>query len=280
MLQKPFHYLFYTMDPIDIMNTVFTILHSFGFRDPGELLEVMKETNMYISGSVGPLALHPNSFIPNNIDFYASSDSGQHFVDYINYLDFTSLPSIAPAYLKEDIDKILCFRRFTVAHCVNIILVHTSHPLQLLPKFHSTLVMNFIAWYRVVTLYPTLTMNNIGFSNIVSSDNWRHFEKYRMRGFEIKHDFLQIQTRKKTHICASHPHCPQTIRYLHDGHSLIHHFPQLLEHNKMGFFNERCLAWKLYGGECNERSIADKLDGFTIQSGFSIDNNLTSSKLI
>src|SRR5271163_1811191 len=147
MLQKPFHYLFYTMDPIDIMNTVFSILHSFGFRDPRELLEVMKETNTYISGSVGLLVLHPNSFIPNNINFYVSSDSGQQFVDYINYLDFTSLPSISPPDLKEDIDKTLRFRHFTVSHSVNIILVHTSCPLQPLPKFHSTLVMNFIAWY-------------------------------------------------------------------------------------------------------------------------------------
>ena len=224
------------MDPIHAMNTVFIILNSFGFKEPRELLDVMRETNTYISGSVALLALHPNTFIPNDIDFYVSSDSGQRFVDYINILGFSEIPPLLSRYTNESVGKSLKFRHISISHNVNIIFSSTSCALQPLVEFHSTLIMNFIAWYGIVCLYPAMTMKKMAFANVVDSDSWRPFEKYRTRGFEIKQDFLQIQ--REAHYCGSHPHCPRTVRYLHDGHALVHHFPQPLEGGKMGFFHE------------------------------------------
>lgn len=266
------------MDPSVIIQTVFAILESFGFTSPRDVLAIMKSTKTYISGSVALLSLHPDTFAPNDIDFYVSSQGGQQFVEYVISLGFYQMPFTSSTYNTGCIDKSIRFQKPSIPHTlssphtINIIFSRTSCALQPIMEFHSTLLMNFIAWYGVVSLYPELTMNKTGFANVIHFLTCLDFQKYRNRGFYIKDDFLETEDDEEGHVCGSHPYCPRTIRYLHDGHALVYHFPNHTRAGKLGFFREKFLAWKLYGGICNE--LPHVQDDDDINYGFSMNNKL------
>ncbi|KAF8180871.1 hypothetical protein BJ912DRAFT_855031, partial [Pholiota molesta] len=99
-----------------------------------------------------------------------------------------------------------------------------SFPAALLPivHFHSTVVMNYIASYGLVCLYPELTLGRRG---VVNHQNIPHrvansIQKYRERGFDIQTG-LNAWDATREHECGVDATCPTTPRRLLDGSALF-----------------------------------------------------------
>jgi hypothetical protein len=232
----------------------------------------MKQTNTYISGSVALVALHPASFRPNDIDFYVSSSTGNTFVEYITSLDVERLPILSSPYANMgNIKKIMRFRRASVTGTINIIFSRTSNPLQLIFEFHSTLLMNYISWYGVVSFYPELTLNKKGFANVVHPGVFNAFDKYKLRGFRIELNSTDMGSEFQDHLCTINPYCPLTLRHIHDGHSLIRPFPDYICEGEKQIVSEGYLVWKLYVGFCSDIEWTNTNYGIDNKKGFSIN---------
>ena len=67
---------------------------------------------------------------------------------------------------------------------IDLITTTEAQVLNTITRFHSTVVMNYIAFYGIVCLYPNWTLRKIGLTTEenISSEI---VNKYRLRGFEI-----------------------------------------------------------------------------------------------
>jgi len=86
-----------------------------------------------------------------------------------------------------------------------------------LKSFHSTLVMNFIAWNSISVLYPSLTFRKIAIVQDATGQRgswWR--KKYSARGFDIKDHDKALQDA-----CLV---CPGLHRSVDDQNSLNIYF--------------------------------------------------------
>jgi hypothetical protein len=132
ILQILYHRRLFTMDSINAMNILFTILNTFAFNKPYKPLDVMQKANTYIFGSVSLLALHPNTFISIDIYLYISSHSEQRFVDYINIWEFSKLLRLFRLIQRDPSSNLYNFHTFQFTHChsINIVFTRTSYVLK------------------------------------------------------------------------------------------------------------------------------------------------------
>lgn len=94
--------------------------------------------------------------------------------------------------------------------------------------FHSTLLMNFITYFGIVSLYYEGTIKKQGWFNgpgRMKRRDERWADKYRARGFDILLDSSQGQDSIGWHKCRLSPRCTQTIRSLLDEGVQVWKFP-------------------------------------------------------
>jgi hypothetical protein len=191
---------------------------------------MMKETSTVISGSWALLPLFPNAFVPRDLDFYTSTFRHRRSSNpVITFLIFHGYHIVSMA----DANYIFGLRRDSTGiafvlklskqvnrefRSINVIISQTESELQPIFRFHSTVVMNYIAWYGFVCLYPRLTFKRHGLINhinpsphIISCIN-----KYRIRGFDLQPS-LNVWDDTRIHTCGEDPNCPATIRHLLDN---------------------------------------------------------------
>jgi hypothetical protein len=127
----------------------------------------------------------------------------------------------------------------------------SSSPLPAIVGFHSTIVMNFIAYYGVVSLYPELVRRRVGWLNsaepAIRRDH-RWIDKYVRRGFRIFGDSRLVGK----HICGITPSCSQSTRSLFDEGVEIAKFREYRYIGDMTLLKstERTFVWKGNNNKC------------------------------
>ncbi|KAF9541143.1 hypothetical protein CPC08DRAFT_770665 [Agrocybe pediades] len=163
----------------------------FGFRSATVLLKILKATCSLISGSMALAAIHPRTFSPHDIDFYVSERDVSTLQCFLLLFGYLEVPTRTPEYLPPTprvIKTVFTYARYDdsgeITTTVNIICHYRRyHPLECVVGFHSTLVMNVIAWHGVICLYPSWTIAKKGLVVIDTAKTRRCFEKYTRRGF-------------------------------------------------------------------------------------------------
>ncbi|KAJ2920786.1 hypothetical protein H1R20_g16308, partial [Candolleomyces eurysporus] len=152
--------------------------------------------------------------IPNNLDLFTSMDAYGMVLSYLKKKGYAQCKQIyprgthLPEYGSNLRDISLIFELINKkAYKINVI-VSKGQPLLPILHFHSTPVMNYIAYHGLVCLYDIMVYQ-LGIANYMESipDCVKAcFAKYQERGFEIWEHF------KEEHICKIDSCCPQTIR--------------------------------------------------------------------
>jgi len=203
----------------------------------------MRRTGAVVSGSAALALIHPQQFLPNDIDFYVLPFA---FAGVLRYVE-------DHGYKIKPFDRSLC--NYYHQNIVVIKLVHPvshksvnvttgldNHVVKLITRFHSTLVMNYLSWFGLVDLYPEWTMEKRG---LIVTDNPASrgcHAKYVERGYTLYRDVFQLTEPLEEHICSFDPYCPTSVRSLHDGHSLVEPF----DSNGFPFKkSDRDMAWSL-----------------------------------
>ena len=153
-----------------------------------DLQLILQQTGSYISGSAVLYLLHPGFFYPNDVDFYVNQNGFPRLLHYLidhGYKLYTNngctmqllaLPQSPESLVSDTYARSYNFsesllivlymhHQSSPSVKVNIIVSRETHPVAAIIKFHSTIVMNFFAWYGLVSLYPRWMMRNVGLIN-------------------------------------------------------------------------------------------------------------------
>ncbi|KAJ2916176.1 hypothetical protein MD484_g4251, partial [Candolleomyces efflorescens] len=249
--------------------------------DLDDLLDQMQEHRVYISGSF-PLSLTHPSIRPNDLDFYVNKANTEGIVEYLHTKGYgrpAELGSSKPTYREgahtdsNGIMKVLAMEHEKGSK-INVV-VTEGPPIQVIPLFHSTVVMNYIAFHGMVMLYPRLTLRNKGMINCagkLTEKVEKCIEKYRDRGFMLDRGYPSVVP--KSHGCGVDRHCPQTIRHLQDKDILHIPFPPFKDESMRALRYEhdagKCV-WQLANGSFCRAPTVDNI-------GFSLTNTFVSLK--
>lgn len=122
-----------------------------------------------------------------------------------------------------------------------------KHPLISILHHHTTVTMNYIAYHGLVMLYPDLTLRREGITNggptDVQDDADATVNKYKALGYTT------TTALEWEHRCGVDPSCPQTLRTLHNSHTLHVRWPEYSISLKVREQSEgkKCI-WQLASG--------------------------------
>ncbi|CAA7270646.1 unnamed protein product [Cyclocybe aegerita] len=171
----------------DLHITVEEITASYLLGPPNILLAVMGISHTIISGSYALLVFFHGTFIPQDLDIYVPVQWMHILKAYIVERGWKENDDHKDtAYDMASVLDILLFKHPQSNRTINIIISHTSSAIQPIVEFHSTLVMNYIASYGVVCLYPTLTLMGKGIIRVQTDKTRQGFDKYQQRGFDLQ----------------------------------------------------------------------------------------------
>jgi len=184
----------------------------------------LKESGAIISGSAALTIFQAGRFMPNDVDFYVLESGHRRLSSYLRECGY-NVDEIYDMHYPFDRQmrtvEVLC--REGSPSRLNVIVCEGPHLVSTISRFHSTLVMNYIASYGAVCLYPLWTMNNVGLVTRVDFSG-RHpasasvsacIDKYRRRGFTL------LYTVGDDRHGGSSTHTREAIRSLHDDDVLF-----------------------------------------------------------
>ncbi|KAF8185388.1 hypothetical protein BJ912DRAFT_852763 [Pholiota molesta] len=187
----------------------------------------MESTHAVISGSWALYALFPTAFRPGDLDFYVSKTrrTCANLLTYVlNSKGYKAVAYGDTTYLDIDDDDSALFMVLKYAKpsgpaskSINIVISLARSEIEPILHFHSTVVMNYIAPYGLVCLYPALTFRRMGLINHreVPHRVAHCITKYRDRGFDLQTD-PNAWEETRDHVCGIDPVCPNSIRHLYD----------------------------------------------------------------
>ncbi|KAH6905913.1 hypothetical protein BKA70DRAFT_1056271, partial [Coprinopsis sp. MPI-PUGE-AT-0042] len=143
------------------------------------------------------------------------------------------------------LERIWYFSSDKCKQLINVMITNTLSPLPAIACFHSTVVMSFIAYYGVVSLYPDLVRRQTGWINRADPATRRDvpwIDKYNQRGYHILGDSRLMEK----HECRTSPSCTQTIRNLFDQGVTVAKFREYRYIGDMTLLKstERVFIWK------------------------------------
>jgi hypothetical protein len=195
--------------------------------DWNALRAIMVATGAVISGSTALAVLLRGEFVPQDLDIYVNAKGFTAMLVFLTnhgYQVVKPLPHYAAhkkTYLDSKNITILTLKRNGEGgKKIDLIGTTEAHVLTTITQFHLTSVMNYIAYYGIVCLYPEWTMRRNG---LVTRRNvsYKILDKYRGRGFKIAYTSAELEKYDINHNCGEHICCPKTKRYLQDGLSLF-----------------------------------------------------------
>jgi len=136
---------------------------SFHFHTVVALRAQLATTGAIISGSAALALLHPESFFPNDLDFYVSRGGYASLLSFVQDYGYVVEADDA-AHIAYERDTLLVLKlvHLESGREINIVTVLEGHAVNGITQFHSTLVMNYIGWYGIVSLYPDWTLAKKG----------------------------------------------------------------------------------------------------------------------
>jgi hypothetical protein len=123
---------------------------------------------------------------------------------------------------------------------VDLIATTEQHVIHAITQFHSTCVMNYIAYYGIVCLYPEWTMRKTALMKAGLMDE-ENIHKYQGCSFAMMQASSEMPGYERLHDCGTHQCCPKTMREVHDHATLC--IP--LEHEELTIQTEekRRVGW-------------------------------------
>ena len=123
------------------------LVNSFHFPSSSVLRSYMKTMGAIISGSGALALLHPGTFSPNDLDFYVLPNGYSLLLAFILNHGYVVEPDrdLCLAY-KWDTILVLKLVNLESNKEINITIL-AAHVVYGITVFHSTLVMNYVAWY-------------------------------------------------------------------------------------------------------------------------------------
>jgi len=207
----------------------------------------MAQSGAILSGSAALVLLHPGSFSPRDLDFYVLPRGYSLFLSFVLDQGYVVEPDrdLSLAY-ERDALLVLKLVHTDSGKELNVVTVLAGHVVHGITGFHSTLVMNYVAWYGVVSLYPRWTSAKKGLIIRETATTTECFEKYRARGFMCakSNDILcNSNLGVPEHLCQISLGCAKTTRYLLDGNCDFQPFWGLSEN--LAHFEQRDMSWVL-----------------------------------
>jgi hypothetical protein len=212
------------------------------------LRAIMAATGAVISGSTALAVLLGGEFVPHDLDIYVNTKGFTAMLLFlVNHGYQVVIPRPHYAHKKKyaDSKNILTLKRNGEREKIDLVGTTEAHVLTTITRFHSTSVMNYIAFYGIVCLYPEWTMRRNG---LVTRTNvpYEILDKYRGRGFKIAHTSAELEKYDINHSCGKHICCPRTRRNLQDNWSLFIPFDDRTTHIREVEDNENTeLEWTL-----------------------------------
>ena len=178
------------------------------------------------------------------MDFYVSRGGYASLLSFVQDYGYVVEADDA-AHIAYERDTLLVLKlvHLESGREINIVTVLEGHAVNGITQFHSTLVMNYIGWYGIVSLYPDWTLAKKG---LIVRDTERTllcFEKYRQRGFEIAASNTGLGEDGVDHWCEESFGCPKTKRNLLDKYCAFLPFRGM--EGDLGYFERDAVAWFL-----------------------------------
>jgi len=215
---------------VAMMKQLDKVLCRFHFVDTRAVRTMMIASGAVISGSAALSILHPDRFDINDLDFFVTAKGYPillaFVLDHGYKVDIRGVQSADYA----DVNVVLTLVHAASKASINIVASTDSHVVGTITQFHSTIVMNYIAFYSIVCLYPTWTMKNAGLVVVREVEKRGCIQKYHTRGYSMAYKGSAMPAFEGGHSCGKDPMCPRTRRTLHDGHSLFVPFDNIPAH--------------------------------------------------
>lgn len=193
------------------------------------LRAIMAATGAVISGSTALAVLLGGEFVPQDLDIYVNAKGFTAMLVFLMNHGYQVVPQTHYEHKMSYADSkyILTLKHDGEGEKIDLIGTTEVHVLTTITQFHSTAVMNYIAFYGIVCLYPEWTMRRNG---LVTTSNvpYEVLDKYRGRGFKIAYTSGELAKYDNTHNCGEHICCPRTKRELQDGLSLFIPFDNMV----------------------------------------------------
>ncbi|KAJ2920750.1 hypothetical protein H1R20_g16344, partial [Candolleomyces eurysporus] len=230
------------------------------------VLRMMELTDTVISGSFVHPVISRGTLVPNDLDLFTTLRTFGMVLSYFRKKGYADCKEVypqgsrRPAYRSnlKDISFIFELRNKKV-YKINVI-VSKGRPLLPILQFHSTPVMNYIAYHGLVCLYD-ITIYQLGINNYVNPPArvQQCIVKYEHRGFEIWDRF------EEEHTCKIDGCCAQTIRSLFDRDMVHFQFPDSAEipHGELRKSEAEVAVWRLATGAMCKATTNDDA-GFVI----------------
>ena len=158
----------------------------FHFVDVTSIRSVMAQTGAVISGSAALAMLQPHMNEPSDVDFYVPPRGLAQLLKFVQAHGYEL--AIPPPGEEHYPSRIVLKLVHPVSASRVDIVVPTEGVVEEVTRFHSTMVMNYITHYGVVSLYPSLTMSRVGVAVKNGREESSCIQKYRDRGYTIVND--------------------------------------------------------------------------------------------
>ncbi|KAJ7741065.1 hypothetical protein B0H16DRAFT_1728707 [Mycena metata] len=196
-----------------------------------EVRLIQTATGALISGSTIPAVMHPGSFRPNDLDFYAKHMGGFDVVQFLRRSGKFKQTKRTPPYdTQSGIGQVFTLRHKVTRKKVHVVESLTEEPLDAVVQFHSSAVIGAWTANEFWHGYARLTADHISMTTLSrmpvthSFDQQEHtrriLRKYVRRGFIFK-----LNEFDQHHRCGIHPSCPATVRTTNDDGCLSTSFP-------------------------------------------------------
>ena len=216
-----------------------------------ELRTIMMATGAVISGSTALAVLFRGDFVPQDLDIYVN-DKGLAGIPIFLVNHGYRIVTPRPRYALEKKypgSKIIVTLKHDDGEKIDVIGT-TDRVLATITDFHSTVVMNYISSYGIVSLYPEWTMRKNGLAN-GRNIPWKILAKYGARGFNMAYTTAELAKYDANHVCGEHICCPKLKRYLQDGLSLFIPFDMATDICMLEDIDERWILREV--GECTRQ---------------------------
>jgi len=207
----------------------------------------MYDNEAIISGLSALLAFHFNLFQPGDLGLYVPIARESTVGAFLKKRGYVQAYGPMENSYEGNGAAVVQIDKYTRQGKFVDVVYTKANPIQVVTEFHSTLVMNYIAWYGAISLYPALTLacKAVVNANSVRANKGR--EKYELKGFQFVHQLPRGLANKPLHVCRQYFACPSTVRSIHDNSVMFIPFAGL--DDSLAIF-EGNLVWRLNNNTC------------------------------
>ena len=207
----------------------------FHFANVNSVRNTMAQSGAIISGSAALAILRPQQK-PNDIDFYVPPRGLAQLLKFVlvHRYELTVPVPGEGGYPQRIVLKLM----HPISASRIDIIVPTKNVVEEVTKFHSTVVMNYITSYGLVSLYPSWTMSGVGTIAKKGAEASGCIQKYRNRGYTIVNDPSVLPMGGDGQFLG-----PQAKRSTFDDETLFIPFDDVAP--KLPTFEAREISWTL-----------------------------------